>query len=36
MKERRAIWNKLHRTLRGLPVRSLVVLGGDFNLSMDL
>ena len=36
MKERRSIWNKLQRTLRGLPVRSLVVLGGDFNLSMEV
>ena len=35
MKERRAVWNKLHRTLRGLPIRSLVVLGGDFNLSLE-
>ena len=36
MKERRAIWNKLQRTLRGLPFRSLVVLGGDFNLSLEV
>ena len=33
VKERRVIWNKLHRTLRGLPVRSL---GGDFNLSVEV
>ena len=36
MKERRAVWNKLQRTLRGLPIRSLVVLGGDFNLSLEM
>ena len=35
MKERRAVWNKLHRTLWGLPIRSLVVLGGDFNLGLE-
>ena len=36
MKERRAVWNKLQRTLRGLPIRSLLVLGGDFNLSLEV
>ena len=36
LKERRSIWNKLQKTLQGLPFRSLVVLGGDFNLSLEV
>ena len=35
LKERQAIWNKLQKVLRGLPMRSMVLLGGDFNLGLE-
>ena len=35
LQERKAIWNKLEKLVRSIPVRSMLVVCGDFNLSMS-
>ena len=35
LQERRAIWNKLEKLVRSVPLRSMLAVCGDFNLSME-